>query len=222
METLIIVEANKGGAEHNSFNSAMLETLLACARQAQAATMICCERTHREALQPSLGNVDDVVWRDITVVSGLRRTFIRKWLVEVVVLFRILLMAKRMGASVVLLSTFPNALASLMLWRPLFRSVPIHVILHGELEALVIQSKQRIYREGFWVKLALFKLFDGTWPKLYVLGAGIKRRLVEEFPEQKSLQAIRVIEHPYRFASTQLQTAPAAQKTIVGFIGAGR
>jgi glycosyltransferase involved in cell wall biosynthesis len=218
---LIVVEANKSGAEHASFNSAMLAALLAGARSADSTVLICCERSHRRALQPSLRENGNTAWRDIPVVSGLDRNFVRKWLVETTVLFKILLEARRTGATVVLLSTFANALVSLLLLRRLFKAVPVHVILHAEVEALIIKRKQKIYREGFWIKRALFDLYDGKWPMLYVLGNGLKDRLVQRFPKQSTFQAIRAIAHPYRFEDRRV-TAVTGEKIAIGFIGAGR
>jgi hypothetical protein len=161
-------------------------------------------------------------WREIPVVSGLNRAFIKKFVKELAVVCRLMFKAKREGTEVLLLSVFPNVLASVLLLRWLFRGVRLHVILHGELESLVIEEKRPIYREGFWVRLALLRLFDSRWPRLYVLGEGIRSRLTQRFPDALHLRQLRVIEHPYIFDDSTQHPAPANGKLRVGFVGAGR
>lgn len=222
MNALFVVEPNKQGSEHLSFNAAMLSVLLKAAREQYKEVLFFCEDTHRDRLLPLLSGETDVIWRTIPVVNGMSRNFIKKLVVEVFVLFKVLLEARRRGADVLLLSVFPNALACLLLCRRFFTKVRLHVILHGELESLIIPEKRPIYREGFWVKLAMLRLFDGRWPIFYVLGPGIKRRLLEHFFSYTNLARLRVIEHPYLFSSDRPDTYCGRSTHKVGFVGVGR
>ncbi len=221
---LYIVDANKRGVEHVSFNAAMLQALLAAARERGAAVALFSERTHRDAVLSLLPAGTGMEWHEIPVVSGFERNFIKKFAVELVALWKLMRRARRAKADVLLLSVFPNTLACLLLLKRLFRGVRLHVILHGELESLVIEEKRPIYREGFWVRLALLRLYDGSWPDLYVLGGGIRSRLLQQFPGAPQLQRVRVIEHPYIFAADPGQPVPTTRhgKLRVGFVGAGR
>ena len=243
MKTYFVVEPNKQAAEHLSFNVAILRSLLTNARSRGDEVVLFCERRHRQQIVAALPEAEHSLrWEEIPVVSGLRRRFLWKFLVEGSVMWRVLRRAKRQGATVVVLSLFANVLPFVALSRRLFRGTPTHLFLHGELESLLIAAKQPIYREGFWVKLALMRLYDGRWPTLYVLGDGIKRRLLQQFPRAAQLQAIRVIDHPYSFVpssraaklalidharAVELEQARAAERPLrpairLGLVGAGR
>jgi hypothetical protein len=219
---LYIVDANKQGVEHVSFNAAVLQTLIAAAPARGSGLALFCERTHREAVLSLLPACAGIEWHEIAVVNGFDRTFVKKFVVELAVVCKLLLRARRARADVLLLSVFPNVLACVLLLKWLFRGVRLHVILHGELESLVIEEKRPIWREGFWVRLALLRLYDGRWPHLYVLGEGIRSRLIGRFPEVPRLQQVRVMEHPYIFVENVPQPAPVTGKLRVGFVGAGR
>lgn len=221
---LYIVDANKHGVEHVSFNAAMLQALIGAARERGSGIALFCERTHRDAVLSLLPASAGIEWHGIPVVTGFDRTFARKFGVELCVVWKLMFRAKRAGADLLLLSVFPNVLACVLLLKRLFRGVRLHVILHGELESLVIEEKRPIWREGFWVRLALLRLFDGKWPTLYVLGQGIRSRLIQRFPEAPQLQQVRVMEHPYMFAENAVRPAPVRGnvKLRVGFVGIGR
>jgi hypothetical protein len=222
MAKIFIVEANKQGVEHVSFNAAMLQALIAAAKERGSRVAFFCERAHRDAVLSLVAPQSELEWHEIPVVNGFERAFVKKFLVELIAVCRLLRRAKREGAELLLLSVFPNVLTCVLLLKRLFSDVRLHVILHGELESLVIEEKRPIYREGFWVRLALLRLFDGSWPSLYVLGEGIRSRLTRRFPEVPSLQKLRVIEHPYIFVKGANDPAPGNGKLRVGFVGAGR
>jgi hypothetical protein len=222
MATLFIIDANKQGVEHVSFNAAMLKALLAAAQERGTAVVLFCERTHRDALVSLLPACGGLEWHEISVVSGFDRTFVKKFVVELVTVCKLMFSARRAGADVLLLSLFPNVLACVQMLKWLFRGVRLHVILHGEVESLVIEEKQPMWREGFWVRLALLRLYDGRWPSLYVLSEGIRSRLMQQFPDAPHLQRLRVIEHPYIFAERAPHPVPGDGKLRVGFVGAGR
>jgi hypothetical protein len=230
VKTYFVVEPNKQAAEHLSFNVAIVRSLLANARSRGDRVVLFCARRHREQIVAALPDAaHSLPWEEVPVVSGLQRRFLWKFLVEWRVMWRVLREAKRQGATLVVLSLFANVLPFVALSGRLFRRTPTHLFLHGELESLVIAEKQPIYREGFWVKLALMRLYDGSWPTLYVLGDGIRRRLLQRFPRAAQLQSIRVIDHPYSFgpsscaAEQPVQPVQPVQPSIrVGLVGAGR
>lgn len=156
-------------------------------------------------------------------MTGFTRSFVRKFLVEFVVVLRVLRRARREGATVLLLSVFPNVLAAILSWRGFFRGVDLHVVLHSEVESLVMPGKQAIHRLGFWTNLALLRLFRGDSPRLYVLGEGIRRRLVARFPQHPQLRSLRVLDHPYVFAPPEaVGPRRTAQALRIGFVGSGR
>lgn len=219
---LFVVEANKTGSEHASFNSAVLCALRAGADSRPCEIFLLCDGSHRKALLELQPDTAAINWRAIPVVSGLKRSFIRKFAVELVVTLGALLRARKRGATVVFLSVFPNVLPFLILTRRLFAAVPVHVFLHGELESLLIAEKQSIHREGFWVRLALLRLFKGEWPYLHVLGRGIRQRLLDLFPALTALRALKTIEHPYAFNRSEDVAAHNQGALRVGFVGAGR
>jgi hypothetical protein len=222
MKQLFVVEVNKSGVEHCFFNAAMLSALIAESRRGGVELILFAERTHREAIIAVLPAAAEVAWEPITVVSGFGRNFLKKFLVEVGVLSGVLRRARRSNASVVLLSMFANALALALFLRPLLRRIDLHMMLHCEVESLIIPEKQAVHREGFWTRMALFHFFKGGWPKLYLLGDGIRKRLLQRFPAIPRLQELRSIEHPYLFGPEPPAPAPHGRKLTVGFVGTGR
>lgn len=222
-KTLLVVEANKRGMEHCFFNAAMLGALTGEAAQAKYEVVMFADRAHRDALVSVLPAIATIPWTDIPVISGTHRNFLKKFAVEAGVIFRVMRLARKENARVIVLSTFANVLAFLLLLRPLFRRVDLHVVLHCEVESLIIKEKRGIHREGFWTRLALFHLFKGSWPKFYVLGEGIRARLLQRFPDIRPLEQVRSIEHPYLFGGLGPKHSPAGdQKLRVGFVGSGR
>jgi glycosyltransferase involved in cell wall biosynthesis len=220
--TLLVVEANKSGTEHCFFNAAMLSALIEATARTEHEVILFADRAHREALVSILPAVAALPWTDIPVVSGVRRSFFKKFFVEARVLLKALRLARSKNARVLVLSTFANMLSFLLLLRPVFRRVDLHVVLHCEVESLIIREKRGIHREGFWTRLALFHLFRGGWPTFYVLGEGIRARLLQRFPERRLLEQVRSIEHPYLFGPCPQRSSPGHRALRVGFVGSGR
>lgn len=220
---LIVAEANKTGAEHATFNCAALQTLFRNAKQHGCHLEWYSDSAQRQSVI-SVGDQDlvEIDWHPIFVEPGLNRAFIKKFLCELTITIRLLLRARRERASIVFLSVFPNVLPFIFLVRRAFRHVPVHIILHGELESLLIPEKQAISREGFWVQLALLRIFGGSWPTLYVLGSGIRTRLLKHFQNATALRRIIAIEHPYPFSDISPHTRHDGQTRRIGFVGVGR
>jgi len=223
MKELFVIEAARPGWGHASFNAAMLHALVNRADARGIAVKVFCERDHAAALALLNPKNACLSWESIPVVDGFDRRFAWKFVVEFSVVFRLLLRARRRRASVVLLAVFPNVLAAVLLLKPIFKNVRVHVVLHGELQSLILKEKQRIYKEGYWTRVAVLKLFSGDWPSLYVLGEGIRRRLLSTFAARGQLQNIKAIRHPYLF--TDAVMPPSIQRRCplrIGFVGAGR
>ena len=212
------MELNKAGQEHLSFNSAMLKVLLEAADWKTASFFA--EKAHGESVLRAADVAHRVAHIYVPVVSGFRRRFVWKFLVEAVMTAKVLIAARRNDARVVFLSMFPNVLALLVASSRLWTAGRISVVLHGEVEALRVQEKQAISKEGFWAKLALLKLYR-NWPELFILGSGLKARLLEAFPDSKQIVNLRVIEHPYVFVGESLPAVRTGGLRI-GFIGTGR
>lgn len=221
---LFVVEATRTGWEHAGFNAAVLQALGAKAARTGDQITVYCEYGQWMAISALLGGSVPVLWKRIRVVDGSQRKFVRKFFSDCLGVGRVLVEARRRNARVVLLSVFPNVLAVILLLKGLLNSIRLHVVLHGEIESLVIEEKQRIDKEGFWARLALLRMFDGSWPTLYVLGNGIRRRLLARFlRKQQQLVALRSMNHPYIFAGHQIdRQSPGKISFRVGFVGAGR
>jgi len=209
------------GREHFSFNSAFLRLVTESASAIGARVTVFSEASQGEELASTFSG-QEVSWVKVPVIPGTRRNFITKFLVELCVVTRILLRAQRRGATVILLSVFPNVLTCLLLMAPILRKTRLRIVLHGELESLVINEKQRIYKEGFWTKCAILRLYRGDWPTLYVLGDGLRSRLMDRFPEKPQLSRIRIFTHPYIFGPVPAVTRPRSTPIRIGFVGAGR
>ena len=217
-EELIVLEPNKVGAEHGSFNAAVL-TLLA-RRRGTGSIRLMCARSHWAAIGPLCGHPPEIVWESVSVISGVERQFFRKFILEAWAVLRALQRAKKTKADLLILSIFPNVLAFVLLLKRWFGGVRLRVILHCEVEALTVKEKLRMNREGFWAGLALVRLFDGTWPVFYILGERMKGRLLARFTDVRQFDAMRVLEHPYSF--TRPKARARHDKFRVGFVGAGR
>ncbi len=201
----------------------MLLALSGYAKRHEHALLWICDPTHRHAVL-SLGHsvLGEIAWQPVTVQSGLHRTFFRKFFREITITFRLLFKARRERSPIVFLSVFPNVLPFILLAHRIFRSVPVHIFLHGELESLVIPEKHAINREGFWVKHALLHFFIGRRPFLYVLGTGIRQRLIRLLPSVPTLAYVRALDHPYPFDRWMPRVRHINAKHRVGFVGVGR
>jgi hypothetical protein len=209
------------GREHLSFNSAILQLVKESAGAIGSHVTMFCEASHGAELSSVLPGTD-VSWVKICVIPGTRRNFLMKFVVELFVVTGILLHARKRGATVILLSVFPNVLTFLLLMAPILRKIRLRIVLHGELESLVIKEKQRIHKEGFWTKRAILGLFNGDWPILYVLGEGLRSRLILRFPDEPQLSRIRVLTHPYLFGPVPSVGSPGNTPIRIGFVGTGR
>jgi hypothetical protein len=224
---LFIVESNMIGKEHSSINAAVGAALLRMSDQFSIELHFWGDRSQYDGMFGCPGADKLVQYHPITVVPGRERRFIRKVAIETLNIIRILWTARRKGASVLFLSVFAPSMATLMLLRRIFRSVPAHIILHS-LEGLVRKDKWKITSYGLWNRLALLHGYDGAWPTAYVLGSGIRTRLLDCLPGSPALQKIRVIEHPFSFSAMNRTSIPTEQFTApnrpicVGFVGFGR
>jgi glycosyltransferase involved in cell wall biosynthesis len=217
-----IVEPNMVGFEHATVNSAFVDAFARLSVRRGCRVTVFCEKRHGQVLREALGHIAAVNWVDVRVVPGSRRKFLRKCLVEIVVIARILRRARRSGATVFILSIFPNTFFLLTLLEWLFKRVSVHVVLHTEVGSLTDKEKAVFYRQGFWIKRALFEVYDGSWPKLYVLGQGILDRFRDAFPGSRPAMSMRSIKHPYLFSQERPMEKTGDQSIIVGFIGSGR
>jgi glycosyltransferase involved in cell wall biosynthesis len=98
----------------------------------------------------------------------------------------------------------------------------MHVVLHGQLEALVRKDKTSWMTYGPWVRFAMLNIYKGIWPEAYVLGHGIKRRLCMAYPNNYNLRNIIAIEHPYDFSEHFNNQRKQYKAFRVGFLGQAR
>jgi len=224
---LLIAEPSRPGWGHASFNAAMIWALSKVARAEGAEVTVYAERDHLLALKELLNaphglSSHEFSWQDIPVVDGFDRTFVRKFAAEISAVWKLMVRARAVGGNLVLLSVYPNTLACIMLLRPLFRDVRLHVILHGELESVLGPASRAVWKQGFWARLAILRLFRGSWPMIYVLGEGIRRRLLHSFPGCGALKSLRAIRHPYLFSRDRPRATVNRAGYRIGFVGAGR
>lgn len=225
-----VIEVSMTGKEHSSFNAAFLAALKLAEVGATKEVHFWAEKTHYESIKSD--NQEEieknVVYHQIKVIPGSKRKFLRKVVVEIVNVILVLKRSKKEGSSVIFLSTFAPTTVLLILINALYRKVPTHLVLHG-LDGLIRQDKLRLNSYGLWNRMALLRFFRGNWPYAYVLGSGIRNRLIRFFPESPYLSLIRSIEHPYDFSSAEAEccnlydSKEASSKPInIGFVGYGR
>jgi hypothetical protein len=225
---LYVVEPNMAGAEHSSFNAAILRSIRQLASKRQLEIHFWAAASHFDSISSELftSNLQLTVHK-IPVAPGSTRHFVRKVFLEIFNLIRILSKARKAGASVIVLSTSAPAMAILFSLRSAFRDVITHLVLHG-LDGLVCGNACNPMRYSFWNRLAVFKLYDGRWPRTYVLGDGIRRRLLARFPNCLALQSIGVVEHPFDFhpattiSDADYPSSMPERPMRVGFLGFGR
>jgi glycosyltransferase involved in cell wall biosynthesis len=217
------------GNEHSSFNAAIVRACGDIAHKAELELHFFGEKSHCGAILDGLQEDCrfDVLSQEIAVVPGKKRHFIRKVTLEVYNLVKILCKARKGGASVLILSTSAPTMVILFAMQYAFRSVPTHLILHG-LDGLLRRDKWKVTSYGLWNRLALLHFYNGRWPLTYVLGEGIRSRLLDNFPNCFALQTVRVIEHPFDFGPPVApplvgeQSAAGDRPMCVGFLGYGR
>jgi hypothetical protein len=217
-----LIEPNQADGGHASFNSAVIQMIAIFAAHLELEICVTCSKTHRKRLEETLPVDLPLSWSEIPVIDNYSRKFIKKLFQEVWNIIRVLWAAKADKSTVVILSTLPNALAAILFLRPFFQNVDLHIFLHSEVEAIFIKEKQSIKKLGFWASLALKRLYRGAWPKLYVLGSGIRSRLLAQLPQLKHLRNISAIEHPYIFQHSIADNRRADRPLRIGFVGTGR
>lgn len=224
---LYVVECGMAGYEHSSFNSSVAMALGHLSKHSHIDLHFFGEHTQQEIFKNNFDHTTDIHYHKITVTPGKSRRFIKKNLTEFYNIFSILRKARRQRAVVLFLSVSAPSMAFFSIMRYLFPSVKVHLILHG-LDGLIRQDKWKITSYGFWNRLSLLRLYKGPWPNMYVLGDGIRNRLIEYFPKVPALNEIKVLEHPFNFSPISLVNhsnvvvAPDKNCTTIGFIGFGR
>lgn len=174
MNKLAIIEPSKTGAEHLSFNSSIIRELIRSYSLDNISLF--CSRSHFDALaQPK------TPFRSLPVVSIVLRRFVLKALVEGAAILLAFTRLRSAGIRhAIVLSVFPPLLNWLGFVSTLF-GVHTTIILHGELEGLVDQSRQRVTSYGFWVK-RFFERDGFKVMKCIVLSEGIMQRLTKIYP----------------------------------------
>lgn len=172
---LAIVEPSKTGAEHLSFNQAVIGALI---RRPEVQAVLMCSHSHREALDLDAAPAGP----DLPVESIVARRFARKAIVEAWALWKAVREARRRSCeAAVFLSVFPPLLNWLD-WLCRRAGLRATLVLHGELEGLVDQSRQRLTSFGFWVQ-RYFAAGSRHGMRCVVLSRGIHERVVQLYPQ---------------------------------------
>jgi hypothetical protein len=174
MDRVIVIEPNKTGAEHLTFNSSVI---LGFINRISNSVCLAASKSHFEALgRPK------VIFYRLPVISIVKRKFISKTLIEIFAITKAFFHARSRGIrKAIVLSVFPPLLMWLVLMARL-SGISTTLILHGELEGLVDSSRQRITSFGYWIQ-RFFK--SGGYRHIFcvVLSEGIHNRLISLYPE---------------------------------------
>jgi hypothetical protein len=185
MMKVIVVEPSKDSAEHLTFNSLVISSLV---QNSSELISLASSKSHYEAL-----GKPNVRFIALPVVSIVKRRFIRKVLVELFAVLRAFAYAKRNGIRhSIFLSVFPPLLNFLPVIAKVL-GISTTVILHGELEGLVDSSRMRITSFGYWVR----RFFDREGYRAVtcvVLSEGIYRRLLSLHPNSEGY--VKWANHP--------------------------
>lgn len=183
-----IVEANKTGVEHLSFNEQVLQIAL---NNTAKECLFFSSAKHFNSLNSSIAM--KVSFFRIPVYSILNRRFILKFLVEIIATIYSLILSKFHKVElVVFLSVFPPLLPFISILTKVL-GLNTRVILHGELEGLIVPNKQSFSSYGYWVKVFFDKKFYKNVTSI-VLSKGIYDRLLLLYPNISNF--LLSINHP--------------------------
>lgn len=183
-----IIEANKKGAEHLSFNNQVLKNMFREEDVYYLFTSIC----HSSKLT-FLSGKNNINLFKIPVYSILKRNFILKFCIEFFSTLYALIRSKIKKADVVIFtSVFPPLLPVISIISRLL-SLNVRIILHGELEGLLQVEKFSFSSYGFWVKIFFEKGFYKHINSI-TLSNGIFNRLLSIYPNIRNHMSF--INHP--------------------------
>jgi len=192
-----IIEANKSGAEHLSFNNQVLKNML----RDEDVYYLFSSTCHSSKLT-ALSGKDNVKLFKIPVYSILKRNFILKFCIELFSTFYALLFSKIKKADVVIFtSVFPPLLPVISVINRLL-SLNVRIILHGELEGLLQVEKLSFSSYGFWVKVFYENGFYKNINSI-VLSNGIYNRLLLIYPALKGHMSF--INHPINMNNSSIK-----------------
>lgn len=189
-DNVIVAEISKKGVEHLSFNEAVIKSV---GRMGFKKVTFFGAPSQIDFLRRC---ADGLEFKRIPVVSIISRHFYLKAMVEFAVLVFVLIYGKLVRANrIVFLSIFPPLLLLLPMLSRLL-GVNVVLVLHGELEGLVRDDRNRVSSYGFWIR-RFFELELFRFIKVLVLAKYIKEEVVKLFPG--AMQATIWVDHPIQF-----------------------
>jgi hypothetical protein len=136
-----VIEPNKTASQHITFNAAILNAL----SDFEINFFV------SKSAQDFYNRSDKLRKISIPVVDGDSRKFIKKALIEFIVLIYFLIKTGRSTKSLIL-SISPNVLVLIEIFCTIFGYKKVICIIHGELEGLVEKDKSSITSYGYWIK----------------------------------------------------------------------
>lgn len=203
------------GSQHITLIEGYLNALISSRSIAECFELVlCASKSTLAALPDTL--ISKFKCRPVPVMNPEKRRLIRKTFVELFVVLRYIVKL-RPGDILFISCVLPTTLWLMEISNRFLRKNGVHVVLHGEIEALFDRSPQSFSRFGYWVLKWFHFRKAQSRIKFVVLDDFQKDRLVAAFPEKLNDSKISVIHHPVSPVLSGVESFP--EKPAVCFIG---
>lgn len=191
---LYLLEPSKVGAQHITLLEGYLRALTSSAMSSGGFELVLC------ASPSTLANLPDALTARVRrttvfVMNPEKRRLVLKTLVELCVVLRFMVRL-RPGDLLFVTCVLPTTLWLLEFANRVLRRRGVHVVLHGETDALFESSPQSVLSYGYWAARWFRSRKLDSRISLVVLDDFIRDRLVEGFPEKLSRANVSVVHHP--------------------------
>ena len=196
----LFIEPSKVGNQHITLIDGYLKSLHRSQRVCEAFELVLCTSasTFEKLSAPIVRGLRHV---RIPVMNPEKRRLVRKTLLEFVVLMRFIV-AKRKADVVFVSCVLPSTLFLLEAANMVMRRSGIHVVLHGEIEALMAPAPRNPGAYGFWVARWIGLRSKNSVLGLVVIDDFIKEKLTAKFPNLTS-RRLSVVHHPITAISSE-------------------
>jgi hypothetical protein len=152
----------------------------------------------------------------IPVMNQEKRRLVLKSFVEFFVVLRYLIKLRK-GDVLFISCVLPTTLLLLELSNRLIRKTGMHVVLHGEVEGLFDNSRERFQSIGYWAVKWMQTRKSESLISLVVLDDFIRDKLLQEFPTKFFSSNVNVVYYPV--LPVTFDATNAIQKPRFCFIG---
>jgi NDP-4-keto-2,6-dideoxyhexose 3-C-methyltransferase len=209
------IEPSKVKTQHITLIDGYLRALTSSALVAESTELLfCASRSTFNSLSSKMRLT--VRHHPIPVMNPEKRRLVAKSILEfLVVLWYMVRMRKD---DIVFVSCIlPPAFLALELANRVLRRRGVHIVLHGEIESLFADSRQRVGSIGYWTSKWIHFRQPCSMLRLVVIDDFIKQRLLDRFPRILKTEQIFVIHHPISTVAASATTS--GSKPTVCFIG---